>query len=114
MTSKGSDQTARMRRLVGAFAGRIYHIVGNPRLRLIWSLIDYKMLLEVGSTSEIIWENKGKNSSFDFLFIDITAQQLIGSDTLTFRRKYGESMYNTLGVRTCCVVDIRFAFTLGR
>ena len=28
-TSKGSDQTARMRRLVLAFAGRIYHIVGN-------------------------------------------------------------------------------------
>ena len=28
-TSKGSDQTARMRRLVWAFAGRTYHIVGN-------------------------------------------------------------------------------------
>ena len=28
-TSKGSDQTARMRRLVLAFAGRTYHIVGN-------------------------------------------------------------------------------------
>ena len=34
-TSKGSDQTARMHRLVWAFAGRIYHIVGNlmPRLK---------------------------------------------------------------------------------
>ena len=28
-TSNGSDQTARMRRLVWAFAGRTYHIVGN-------------------------------------------------------------------------------------
>ena len=28
-TSKGSDQTARMRRLVGGFAVRTYHIVGN-------------------------------------------------------------------------------------
>ena len=28
-TSKGSDQTAHMRRLVWAFAGRTYHIVGN-------------------------------------------------------------------------------------
>ena len=33
-TSKGSDQTARMRRLNWCFAGRTYHIVGNitPRL----------------------------------------------------------------------------------
>ena len=30
LTSKGSDQTAHMRRLIGAFAGRKYHIVGNP------------------------------------------------------------------------------------
>ena len=35
MTSKGSDQTARMRRLVWAFAGRTYHIVGNLMSRLI-------------------------------------------------------------------------------
>ena len=28
-TSKGSDQTVRMRRLVRGFAGRTYHIVGN-------------------------------------------------------------------------------------
>ena len=33
-TSKGSDQTARMRRLVWAFAGRTYHIVGNLMLPL--------------------------------------------------------------------------------
>ena len=33
-TSEGSDQTARMRRLIWGFAGRTYHIVGNlmPRL----------------------------------------------------------------------------------
>ena len=29
MTSKGSDQTARMRRLIGGFAGCTYHFVGN-------------------------------------------------------------------------------------
>ena len=29
VTSKGSDQTAHMRRLVWAFAGRTYHIVEN-------------------------------------------------------------------------------------
>ena len=29
MTSKSSDQTARMRRLIGGFAGRTYGIVGN-------------------------------------------------------------------------------------
>ena len=29
MTSKGSDQTARMRRLIWGFAGHNYHIVGN-------------------------------------------------------------------------------------
>ena len=28
-TSKGSDQPARMCRLIGGFAGRTYHIVGN-------------------------------------------------------------------------------------
>ena len=35
MTSKGSDQTAHMRRLVGAFAGCTYHIVGNLMSPLI-------------------------------------------------------------------------------
>ena len=29
MTSKGSDQTAHIRRVIGGFAGRTYHIVGN-------------------------------------------------------------------------------------
>ena len=29
MTSKDSDQTARMRRLIWGFDGRTYHIVGN-------------------------------------------------------------------------------------
>ena len=33
-TSKGSDQTAHMRRLVWAIAGRTYPIVGNPMPRL--------------------------------------------------------------------------------
>ena len=34
MSSKGSDQTARILRLVSGFAGRTYHIVGNLMLRL--------------------------------------------------------------------------------
>ena len=33
-TSKGTDQTVRMRRLVLAFAGHTYHIVGNLMSRL--------------------------------------------------------------------------------
>ena len=33
-TSKGSDQTARTRRLIWGFAGRTYHIVGNLMSRL--------------------------------------------------------------------------------
>ena len=39
MTSKGSDQTARMRRLICSFAGRTYHIVGN----LMWWLICFTL-----------------------------------------------------------------------
>ena len=35
VTSKGSDQTARMRMLIRGFAGTTYHIVGNLILRLI-------------------------------------------------------------------------------
>ena len=35
----------------------------------ICSLITYKMLLEKDSTAETSWENKGKNSMFDFSFI---------------------------------------------
>ena len=34
-TSKGSDKTAHMRRLISAFAGRTYHIVGNFKMRII-------------------------------------------------------------------------------
>ena len=37
MTSKGSDQTAHMRRLICGFAGRIYHIVGNLMSKLLYS-----------------------------------------------------------------------------
>ena len=35
-TSKGSDQTAHMRRLISGFAGRTYHIVGNLMPWLIY------------------------------------------------------------------------------
>ena len=43
-TSKVSDQTAHMRRLIWDFAGRTYHIVGNLMSRLtciIKSYMDY-------------------------------------------------------------------------
>ena len=38
-TSKGSDQTVHVRRLVWAFAGHTYHIVGNliPQLSSLYS-----------------------------------------------------------------------------
>ena len=36
-TSKGSGQTVRMHRLIWAFAGRTYHIVGNLMSRLIYT-----------------------------------------------------------------------------
>ena len=38
-TSKGSDQTARMRRLILGFAGWTYHIVVNLMPQLIWKLL---------------------------------------------------------------------------
>ena len=37
-TSKGSDQTARMRRLICGFAGLTYHIVGNLMSQLNYLL----------------------------------------------------------------------------
>ena len=46
-TSKGSDQTARIRRLIWGFAGRTYHIAGNlmpwlnykKKLTLSWNIL---------------------------------------------------------------------------
>ena len=35
-TSKASDQTARIRRLIRGYACRTYHIFGNRMLRLIY------------------------------------------------------------------------------
>ena len=46
-TSNGSDQPARMRRLVRAFGGRTYHIVGNLMSRLKY--------LAVWSKTDVIW-----------------------------------------------------------
>ena len=40
-TSKGSDQTARMHRLIGDFTGRTYHIVGNLMHWLILKNLSY-------------------------------------------------------------------------
>ena len=44
-TSKGSDQTARTRRLIWGFAGRTYHIVGNIMHWLILTLGIFFILL---------------------------------------------------------------------
>ena len=50
--SKGSDQTARMRRLIGGFAGRTYHVVGNLMSRLnYWELVNITDSLEFASLS---------------------------------------------------------------
>ena len=61
-TSKGSDQTARKRRLILGFAGRTYHIVGNF----------VSMLINVFKFSSCYWcirraRNKG-TLVFHFLF----------------------------------------------
>ena len=40
--SKGSDQTAHMRRLIWGSAGRTYHIVGNLMRQLICAKDSYK------------------------------------------------------------------------
>ena len=45
MTCKGSDQTARKRRLIRGFAGRTYHIVGNLMLRLKYSQLLFNQIL---------------------------------------------------------------------
>ena len=47
MTSRGSDQTARMRRLIWGFAGCTYHIVGNLMhwLYLLWKNLTVNKML---------------------------------------------------------------------
>ena len=50
-TSKDSDQTARMRRLIWGFAGRTYHIVGNlirrPKLDPLLTLAKLSIWLSI-------------------------------------------------------------------
>ena len=60
-TSKGSDQTARMHRLIGAFAGRTYHAVGNL---MSWYMSVFCFLRLIFSSSE----NKGRKMFSKFLF----------------------------------------------
>ena len=40
-TGKGSDQPARMHRLILGFAGRTYNIVGNLMLRFIFNFCEF-------------------------------------------------------------------------
>ena len=63
-TSKGSDQTVHMCRLVWAFAGRTYHIVGNLKLRLIYtqSCHQFAILFAYWVIIDCFW------SSIDFFF----------------------------------------------
>ena len=58
VTSKGSDQSAHMRRLVWAFAGRKYHIVGNIMPQLKYSG-------QVLNTFENIMENWAFSNTYD-------------------------------------------------
>ena len=44
-TSKGSDQTERMRSLIRDYAGRTYHIVGNLMSRLIFYLYIFPFIM---------------------------------------------------------------------
>ena len=44
-TSKGSDQTARMRRLIWGFTGRTYHIVRNLMPRLIGNFMSWLIII---------------------------------------------------------------------
>ena len=51
-TSKGSDQTVRMRRLIWGFAGRIYHIVGNPMPRLNYDVASGSDIMSYSKTCQ--------------------------------------------------------------
>ena len=56
-TSKGSDQTARMRRLVWAFASRTHHIVWNLMVWLIGLQMDLNTLgyIDISHFGISIW-----------------------------------------------------------
>ena len=72
-TSKGSDQTARMRRLICGFSGRTYHIVGNLMSRLICafhSVVSLVQFITVGNSKwvESISVLRVVELCFSFLF----------------------------------------------
>ena len=50
-TTKGSYQTARMHRLVGAFAGRTYHIAG---ILMSWLIFNIQYLVYINPLYEWI------------------------------------------------------------
>ena len=55
VTNKGSDQTARMRRLVWAFAGLTYHIVGNLMPWLKWFNIKVVRNYQLDALRMTLW-----------------------------------------------------------
>ena len=62
MTSKGSDQTVRMRRLIRGFAGHTYLIVGNLMSRLNFVLgAHWKGLDEYPQHISMIFIQRNKN-----------------------------------------------------
>ena len=84
-TSKGSDKTARMHRLIWGFAGRTYHIVGNlmPWLNII--INSYLAILKFSQKSYIfqIFSIKPNNVLFKKA-LHCTFQE---SPTIFFSRK---------------------------
>ena len=66
-TRKGSDQTARMRRLIWAFAGRTYHIVGNLMSRLkyfygekqkLWKTAIFRCKIILSKEIHVQWDRQ--------------------------------------------------------
>ena len=66
MTSKGTDQAARMHRLIGGFAGRTYHIVGNLMSWLIQFKV-FMMFKENGICIKIYFFSEKIDTSLDLI-----------------------------------------------
>ena len=105
-TSKGSDQTARMRRLIWGFAGLTNHIIGNlmPWLLLFAKELDSVFLVSKGRFNSKSYYRKNGVSVQDLnfsgvdnwrtewssltLYINWTKVKTLHYDILYFVRKY--------------------------
>ena len=80
-TSKGSDQTAHMRRLIWGFAGRTYHIVGNFMSRLNFLYLGwYKFTIACKLRSSYLWWKV--DSSFSTSHIKVNIAELFWHRTI--------------------------------